>query len=507
MANVRLYSPQVGHGFASGPDYTPLQNALNGLVDVFARQEEADRQVKFREITGRYSLDLRRQALQLSSEGDPATRPERFRIAKDQIREKALKELDETGVGGGDLFNIDYEESALSEEFQLRKGASAELAKQTEARLEVTLDGYSRMAGEGSAEQQAQFRDLGGLAISDAMEKGVLDPLEGVKKLQKFRSDIVTAQVRRDIYARPHDAEQALLGDGYKDLSPEARIQWLERASSKAESQERTALANEERAYRMAERYEKDRADQLQKAGDKFLLEGHMTPEWLEGHKEELSAGDYRYFSESLRRDAEKAAEGPKIKTDPHTYADLMGFAMDGQDVRTPAREAFLDQQITREDYDRITSRVEGEQSSGGRKPAWQKQGEEYIRNYFGAQADMDPTAAARKAEALDHYYDWASTHQDADPTAASKARDDIVKSMDLLHLKETLLLLPAPRNLVGTRDRPEIVKTQEALNAEFATKHFGDTQAILNDPDYREQAHLLLQWQKLAPPETEAAP
>jgi hypothetical protein len=363
------------------------------------------------------------------------------------------------------------------------------------------------MAGEGSAEQQAQFRDLGGLAISDAMEKGVLDPLEGVKKLQKFRSDIVTAQVRRDIYARPHDAEQALLGDGYKDLSPEARIQWLERASSKAESQERTALANEERAYRMAERYEKDRADQLQKAGDKFLLEGHMTPEWLEGHKEELSAGDYRYFSESLRRDAEKAAEGPKIKTDPHTYADLMGFAMDGQDVRTPAREAFLDQQITREDYDRITSRVEGEQSSGGRKPAWQKQGEEYIRNYFGAQADMDPTAAARKAEALDHYYDWASTHQDADPTAASKARDDIVKSMDLLHLKETLLLLPAPRNLVGTRDRPEIVKTQEALNAEFATKHFGDTQAILNDPDYREQAHLLLQWQKLAPPETEAAP
>ena len=504
MSTIRLYSPRTSTNLGNGGvDLSPLQQALDGLINVMGRQQEADRQVKYRQITGEAALELKRQSLQLASDGDPATRPERFIQAKDKIREATLKKLDETGVGGGNLFNVEYEENALSEEFQLRKGATAELQKQTEARLEITLDGYARLAGEGTAEQQGQFRDSGMLAISDAVDAGALDPVEGVKRMAKFRSDIVTAQVRRDIYASPHDAEQALLGEGYRDLSPEARIQWLERASSKAEAVERRALAEEERAYRMAERHDKEVAEALQKQGDRFLAEGSMTPEWLEFHRDDLSAGDYRYFYEALTRKAEKDAEGPKIKTDPHAYSDLMGFAMDGQDVRTPAREAYLDQQITREDYDRIISRVESLANSGGRKPAWQSHGEEYLKAYFPkAEWGGDNHATELQAEVLDQWFDWSSTHQDATPEEVVKQRDAIVKAYGGRQRQQELELLPAPDDLVGTRDKPEIIATQQALLARFSAKHFGNQQAILNDPEFQQQAELLETWQRLAPPE-----
>lgn len=473
-----------------GLDLEPLARAIGQVSDLHARQLEHERALKVKTAIGQASLELKRATLELETDGDPLGRPARFAERKQKIMEATLRQLD--GTRGEELFRQEFEGLALGEEFALRKAAVKETQERQHAGMEINLETYADLAARGSPEQAETFKTQGLLAITDAVAAGVIDPVSGVKRAQKFRSDVVSAQVRQDIFTNPHAAEEKLLQGGYEDLDPEQRTIWLERASTRAEARERQALAAEDRALRLSEKAEREQQDVRQKEGDRLLAQGQLTPDWIEQNRDRLSAEDYRYFYRQLTDEGSSSR-----KTDPTMYSDLRLRAGQGEDVRAEARQALQHGLIKTEDFDRLTKLSE-DAGIEGALPNWFKRGEAHITNALKpSDLNDDPAAPQRFANAMDDWNAWARKNPNASEEEASKRYQSLVRDYALVQWDQMTLTMRRPRHLVGGLQAPDLDATEDALLAEFEAKHAGDMLKVAEDPDFLEQAAIVEQWRR----------
>jgi hypothetical protein len=336
---------QIG---SSEIDVSPITNALAQLADVWTSQLQQDRAQKFGLNRGEAALELRRTTFEMAADGDPATRVDRWIKAKDAIRDKYLKRLDEEGIGGGDAFAQEFEQSAMSEEFDLRKASVVELQEKQHGNLERSLDSYTKLAGEGSYEQQQQFRDSGILAIEDAVAGGILSPKQGVERERKFTDEIIETRVRRDILADPHEAERRLLGGEYTELEPD---QGVAAGGERLSKDELAALLNSSPEERIGDPTRKstlsdaERADLLAKGPEASLQEGAIA-------EPKRASGDVRFVdSPTTGRSRQPGRSDPYADLTPEKRAQLLekaGTAADRLDRRAEAQAAKKDRLLDR---------------------------------------------------------------------------------------------------------------------------------------------------------------
>jgi hypothetical protein len=482
-------------------DVSPITDALYQLADLWTGQLEQDRQQKQKLAISSASLATTRLAFGIADPSspdfvsDPAARPDAFLKGKNAIRDGYLKQLEEEGVGGGDAFVLQFEQSALSDEFTLRKASAIALNQKNEAALETHLDEATRMAGEGSAEQQQQFRDLGVRAIEDAVRGGILSPVEAVKRERAFRSDIVVTRVRRDIMADPHSAERILSAGGYEDLTPEQRQYQLERATSAAESVERRQEVAANRAERLSERSRREYAEALQKEGDFLAANGKLTPSWIEQHRDDLDGTDYRHFYDEL--DPSKASTS--VKTTPELYAGLRLRASNGEPIKDEARAAYTAKLITRDDFDRLV----GEDEKGPKRPSWAQQGEDYIKTTLRvSDISWSREGLNKLANTLDAWNLWLEQHPDASPDEGRKVYRQMVQEAGGQAFQAAVQASP----LANAVTRPaDLDKAEDALFDEFLAKHGGDEAKMVADPDFVRRSTEIDRLRRAAPPTEEA--
>lgn len=375
------------------------------------------------------------------------------RLAQQHLRERL------TAFGGAlSLDAMKFESEARLVD---RSNKYTEAAELTATAAELDPDRYPVRL----AEQLAALDQLEVSPIKRAeLRKGTIDLVRSRAAIGYVRRDPDAALKRLTM---PEDNDTL-----FRSLSPKARDAVL----NEIESEQRMRLTREDRAYRDAERAEREVQDATSKEGDKLLAEGKLSAQWIESKRNRLSADDYRYYYRALSGDG----SGPR---NVELYANLRERAGRGENVRDEARAALTRGAIGTSDFDRIVGEVEGQ------RPGWYKRGLDFIST-SAAVSDLnpDPAAAQRKAAMLDDWNDWADENQKASDTEARDAYKRIVEEYQIVDTRNFTLTKRAPRFLVGSRTAPDLDATEAATVAAFEDK-------AISEEEFERQALLLQEW------------
>jgi hypothetical protein len=501
MPAIPIYERQVGFGLpalpraqglpVAGLDLSPLADALDGIAQLEGRLQ---RHAQAQKVTGAVTaatLRLKTTSFELEGDQDYATHGARLDTARAEIEQEVERQLGDPLLF--QAFKTDFDPVALSEGFEVRRRAVRGQQASQAAALEQELEQLADLHAAGDPVQRAQLRTAGTLAIEQALAAGAIAPVDAVRRRQQFQSDLVTAQVRRDLYADAPGTERRLLAGDYADLEPEARVQWLERATARAEAADNRRLAEQDRALRLADRALRQRQEALQKEGDRLLAEGRLDPSWLEAHRDELDAQDYRFWYGKL-------AEPLPERTDREAYASLRARLAAGEDVSEEARQLYRQGIISQADYDRIESAARSLREGGG-LPPWFGRAAATIRMRAGY-SELNPTPAAGDVyvNALQDLEEWARANPRAGDREAMDQADAIAQRYRIIQSQQVRLTLRAPRYLVGTLAEPDLAATEQALDAAIAAGAVDA--ALLRDETLRiERLRELLEKERLGAP------
>lgn len=312
------------------------------------------------------------------------------------------------------------------------------------------------------------------------IERLALPPEQRLALARKLDQQVTEAAVRGYVRQDPEAALQRLINPQESDLlfralsSDQRQVAYRE-----IEAQQRIRLAEEERAYRDAQRALKQEQDEASKDGDRLLGSGQLSAAWIERNRERLSPEDYRYFYRALTSGGDAAPANPVV------YSDLRERASFGQDIRADARDALHRGQIRLSDYDRLLSEVESA------RPNWYKRGAQYIST-AAAVSDLnpDPAAAQRKAQMLDEWDEWAIANPQATEEQARQTYRRIVSEYALVDYEKMTLIKRSPRFLVGSRSQPDFDSTKQATVEAYQ-------RGEITEQELNEQAALIREWEE----------
>lgn len=282
-----------------------------------------------------------------------------------------------------------------------------------------------------------------------------------------------------DEYAESlHNAQARHIETGLpyiKDLSPEARVQLMNHADQVL----RSRVADATRLDSMAEKQnEKQRQDVLMQ-GVLAAKQGQLTPDWITQHAPLLKAEDVDHLYREL-------AGGENVKSDLHTYSDLLTRAVSGEDVTTQATAAYTRGLLGHEDYTRLVT------TSGKEIPTPFKAGSSYIRQALDTQMNPDPDRNKSLADALTEWNDWFEKNPQVTREDAEKKAESISTRYRLFGAQSQLFTLKPPMYLQGSRAQPDLDATEKAT-------FDGLKNSEIDQAEFNKQAALLAQWRAAA--------
>lgn len=287
--------------------------------------------------------------------------------------------------------------------------------------------------------------------------------------------------IQKDPYAAELELHSDKPGQPYTQyLTPELKQQM----SQEADRVFRERVSDAERLHTMTVQQQKDQQDGILKQGLEMSESGQLSAGWINQHADILDHEQMKFLLDEAR------GKQDHVQSNLHVYSDLLTSANDGQDVRDDAQRALFNGQLSKDDYTRIVG------ASGKDKQPWVKQGFDYISTALKpSQMDPDPSRPLSLANAQNEWQDWISDHPKATPKDAESEYQGIVKRYQLVDTSKTMLTLPVPQYLVGSRTQPDIAATETATVKAFQSGQ------ISQDEFYR-QAALLQQWGAIAKPQ-----
>lgn len=479
-------TPTPQRGYAQG-NITGGIDAIGQLAnigaDLAAQVKSNQRALDVSQATTEASMELENYVYELTNnDRDYGTQFERYQEFATDL-EKRYKDRFKGDEGGYRVFRSNVGELAFKKGFDVRSHSLTGQIDLQKGQLDRNMSSLSELAIQGDDQQREIVSSKASLLLQDAYDNGVVTSQEMVNLEQKFRDDMVSGLVRKDIIDDPDTAVLNLLEGKYSGLSSEQQMIWLEKANSRSEAKQRALIAEQERDRREQDRLEREASNNMAKAGDQLLFSGQLTTDWIEQNRETLDEQDYRYFYKALRTDSEAT-------TDPMVYSDLRYRASNGEDVRTDARAALRRRQLKVTDYDKLMNRSE-KNSGVGELPSWFKRGEDFLSNTFRvSDINPDPADAQRRALVLDEWNQWANDNPSPTLDEAAKAYRQIADSYALVDSSDMLLLKPLPQYSVGGRQSLDIDASMQATVDAYQADE-------LSDEEFQKQARLLKEWEE----------
>ena len=194
-----------------------------------------------------------------------------------------------------------------------------------------------------------------------------------------------------------------------------------------------------------------------------MAFDGNLSRNDVEEARDILPPDDYNKFLKMTRGEVSLPE-----KSDPETIIALRRAAVNGDaDLQDRADDALRAGRITTPDHNQLLN--EGQQ---WRSPVI-KQCEQAIIKLVGySETNPNPAAAASEVQALRDFREWL------DSDAGKKASDSerlnmayqIGENSRINDLDNSLLSVPAPLFLVGTRTNPDLEATKQATNEAYDT-------------------------------------
>lgn len=371
-------------------------------------------------------------------------------------------------------FRSQLSNQALSFEAGERVNYSVSVAKQSVDSAGNELLNNPNVFGDRLAERKA---------LIDAMP---LDP-DAKRKLNQYAQDTMskyatTGKMNQDPYGTYQQLASANPTDLYiKALPPDIRLEMMQKSDSMIK--ERVSEARQLEA--LHEKQDAEIADGITKDGIKLDASGKLTSAWIEQNRDNLSPTEYRYFYNELNKPGDEAT-----KSDPRVYAPLLERSLAGEDVTKEAKAALFSGQLSQPDYTKIVEKSEA------LRPGYVKRGSDYIGASLAvSQLNPDPDAQRSRANALDDWREWASSHPQATDAEARKMYESLADHYRIVPAQKTILTMHVPLYLVGDRTNPDLAATAAQTKAKFESGE-------LTREEYARQAQIIMQWQNAYRPQ-----
>lgn len=420
---------------------------------------------------------------------DPRDHEKLFDERAKQIRENAKSELNDDTLFA--QYEAQFTKSYGREALSLRK-ANIELQKQKAmGDMAEGLDELATVASQGDVVARADAVARAHGAIDAFVAAGIMDPVKGVERKKSFDKTLDVADIRRDM-RNPELALQNLLGgSAYPNLDPAERQQWVNTAITAVDRDAREKRAEESRRDKEAEKAKKEVQTQTAKAGADLDADGKLTVAWVRQNRDNLDETDYRALLKS-------ASGESKVKTNPQIYADLRLRHAAGQDITMEVNQAYLNEDITKEDFNSLTGRRGAE--DGPRKQQWYEDGERFLGTSIeDNELNPNPAIKALRAELLDRWGAWADANPEATPEQARKEYEALALEARMVDVGKMRISLPVPRYATGTR---ATISREDVATAKDDTKAALERQEIDQD-EYNRQIGILHRWMTVIQAET----
>jgi hypothetical protein len=361
-------------------------------------------------------------------------------------------------------------------------------AQQAVVNLDVTLDTLAALAVEAPEVVKPQLLKMAELAITQQRGAGVLDPTVANRKREKFLHLIDTAEIRRLVRVDPDQALLELTKTKLQGFTPDEQERWTTLALNASERQRKVKLAE-----RTAARVELDRAqtvlkNQTFKDGVKLLVQGALTPEWVLNQETNLSKTDFN----SLLTQASKEVQ---ITSSRDAYAKLRVLAGKGVDNTSEAKQAFLAESITGDQFNSILSEIETN-APGAQVPSWYKRGSQYIIGQIGGE-NANPFELKVQSRVLDDWAEWVDAHPNASDREAREVYRQYAEDGTLV--STATIDLPVPTYLTGGRSSPGLTESwaqaEPILKDTWTQTKKALASGDIDDFEYNRQAELLRDW------------
>lgn len=256
----------------------------------------------------------------------------------------------------------------------------------------------------------------------------------------------------------------------------------------------RTENNHAEVAARVSESIDRDGREEVEKEGTFLDSQNLLTPDWLEAHRDDLSPPAYRRFARSL---GDLVAGGPQARTDPQEFVRLLDLAeSDSIESRAraaeEAREAYLEERISKTDFNRLMTRA-----AGGGDQRFRKAGIAEVRRFVGGalrpkEGDGDGPNG-RFLDQMLRFDEWLEANPEATARDVQTYGETFVKMERALAALQSTSPLPEFPGVLKPEDlRPRDIERGRALLRRAIEQGLIDTDSA------GEQAELLEEWEKM---------
>lgn len=254
-----------------------------------------------------------------------------------------------------------------------------------------------------------------------------------------------------------------------KVLTPELRSQLLDHADRMLHQR----VADAERLEMLTKKQQSDTADNIVKQGILMAQKGQLSGDWVTKQAPLLKPQELKFLFDEM--------SGREIKSDVHTYSDLLTRAAHGEDVTDDAKSALYSGRLSTEDFTKV------EDMGAKDQPNWIKRGTQYITSMSGY-SELNPNieSAQLKARMIDEWQDWTKDHPKATDKEAQIAYQDIVMNSMLVKLAG----LPKIKYLVGTSIQPDVNASMKATTDAYK-------RGELSKDDFDRESFVLMQYER----------
>ena len=437
----RVTTPDVRGLAAIQSPAAQIAESIGQLAQIGAEINQKKRAAKLDTLNAQAATELNDFVLSLETDTDYDTQVDRYNQRVQDIEKRVKEQVgDDTR-----LFNMwqrEFTVPSTARSFDVRKRALKGIVGRERANLDDNLYQLSQLPGSGNPELDSFAISQGMLALDNALANGFITDEEEANLRQSFQRNASMASAKKAIADNPDAFITAAETGGFANLSNEDRTSLIAQAQKESEARDNRIRIQEDRLQKEVE-------DSTRMEGDDLVANGTLTRQWVQNHRDDLSPEQYRYFL--------KEVTGGAASTNPTIYSSLLTRASSGQDVGAEVRQEYADGNLTKEDFNKLTSLSAG---SG-----WYKRGSQFITQALRvSDLNPDPAAPQRLANAMNDWISWSQgvdVEKMTDKQAIEEAQR-IVKEYAIIDFQDAVLTLRAPRFLVGSRNQPNLESTEE---------------------------------------------
>lgn len=319
--------------------------------DENVRQARAAAQKTDAILKARQALDEAEIAIEQSNSFDGVL--ENFDESAVELRQRLVEGVSDPATAQAVAQDLD--EIIRQRRAKIRRAINAKEIDFQTAKLDADLIDLAAEAAGAVGDERDLLVDTATDRLATAVRTGIMQPTDMLDRLQDFRNDLDEADVRRLISTAPEAAIQALDDpDKFRALAPDRRAVLADMAVTRLGTKLNQERRDDERAEREREKAEKAAADAAMKTIRAAGVDGTLTRDMIEGHREILSASEYGTALKILAGDGEGGRQDSETLVDLYTRVNYVP-----DQAEQAAIEAFADGRINQATLNTITARAE----------------------------------------------------------------------------------------------------------------------------------------------------